>query len=160
MADKSQKVVENVPGRFYVDVTCIDCDLCRNTAPLFFTRKYTVNGGITVAYESLDGIDALSFRTINGRCDLTLPKDEPFSVNSKSVNGGGDAEIQRASIFSTGCVYNRSKIQMTQGEIDLAYLGDHIGYVVRRAQLAIFKDFIQTLAPVDIRPALMPLLTK
>lgn len=39
------------------------------------------------------------------------------------------------------------------GEIDLAYLGDHIGYVVRRAQLAIFKDFIQTLAPVDIRPA-------
>jgi DNA-binding MarR family transcriptional regulator len=39
------------------------------------------------------------------------------------------------------------------GEIDLAYLADHIGYVVRRAQLAIFKDFIQTLAPVDIRPA-------
>ena len=38
-------------------------------------------------------------------------------------------------------------------EIDLAYLGDHVGYVVRRAQLAIFKDFIQTLAPVDIRPA-------
>lgn len=37
--------------------------------------------------------------------------------------------------------------------IDLAYLTDHIGYVVRRAQLAIFKDFIQTLAPVDIRPA-------
>jgi DUF4097 and DUF4098 domain-containing protein YvlB len=51
-------------------------------------RFETVNGGITVAYENLDGIDALSFRTINGRCDLTLPKDEPFSVNSKSVNGG------------------------------------------------------------------------
>jgi DNA-binding MarR family transcriptional regulator len=39
------------------------------------------------------------------------------------------------------------------GRVDLAYLSDHIGYVVRRAQLAIFKDFIQTLAPVDIRPA-------
>ncbi len=38
-------------------------------------------------------------------------------------------------------------------EIDLSYLTDHIGYVVRRAQLAIFKDFIKTLAPVDIRPA-------
>jgi len=37
--------------------------------------------------------------------------------------------------------------------IDLGYLDDHIGYVVRRAQLAIFKDFIKTLAPVDIRPA-------
>ena len=30
---------------------------------------------------------------------------------------------------------------------------EHVGYVVRRAQLAIFKDFIKTLAPVDIRPA-------
>jgi DNA-binding MarR family transcriptional regulator len=39
------------------------------------------------------------------------------------------------------------------GRIDLGYLGEHIGYVVRRAQLAIFKDFIKTLAPVDIRPA-------
>lgn len=51
-------------------------------------RFETVNGGITVAYESLDGIETLAFRTINGRCDLTLPADEPFSVNSKSVNGG------------------------------------------------------------------------
>lgn len=39
------------------------------------------------------------------------------------------------------------------GDPDLAYLADHVGYVVRRAQLAIFKDFIKTLAPVDIRPA-------
>jgi hypothetical protein len=39
------------------------------------------------------------------------------------------------------------------GHVDLGVLPEHIGYVVRRAQLAIFKDFIQTLAPVDIRPA-------
>src|SRR5262249_32136334 len=38
-------------------------------------------------------------------------------------------------------------------QIELGALTDHVGYVVRRAQLAIFKDFIQTLAPVDIRPA-------
>jgi DNA-binding MarR family transcriptional regulator len=37
--------------------------------------------------------------------------------------------------------------------LELGYLNDHVGYVVRRAQLAIFKDFIKTLAPVDIRPA-------
>jgi DNA-binding MarR family transcriptional regulator len=36
---------------------------------------------------------------------------------------------------------------------DLSVLPEHIGYVVRRAQLAIFKDFIQTMAGVDIRPA-------
>ncbi|HEY7609719.1 MAG TPA: MarR family transcriptional regulator [Alphaproteobacteria bacterium] len=39
------------------------------------------------------------------------------------------------------------------GDVDLGVLPEHIGYVVRRAQLAIFKDFIQTLARVDIRPA-------
>src|SRR5262245_12451494 len=39
MADKSRKVPENVPGRFYVDVTCIDCDLCRETAPTNFIRQ-------------------------------------------------------------------------------------------------------------------------
>jgi ferredoxin len=25
-------------GKFYVDQQCIDCDLCRETAPSFFTR--------------------------------------------------------------------------------------------------------------------------
>ena len=39
MADPSQKTRENVPGPFYVDVTCIDCDLCRETAPANFVRK-------------------------------------------------------------------------------------------------------------------------
>jgi DNA-binding MarR family transcriptional regulator len=35
----------------------------------------------------------------------------------------------------------------------LGTLSEHIGYVVRRAQLAIFNDFIRAMAPVDIRPA-------
>jgi ferredoxin len=39
MADPNQKVPENVPGRFYVDATCIDCDLCRETAPENFRRN-------------------------------------------------------------------------------------------------------------------------
>lgn len=39
MADKTRKVPENIPGRFYVDDTCIDCDLCRETAPAHFIRQ-------------------------------------------------------------------------------------------------------------------------
>jgi ferredoxin len=39
MADLDQKVPENVAGRFYVDATCIDCDLCRETAPANFVRR-------------------------------------------------------------------------------------------------------------------------
>ena len=33
MADIANKYAENVSGKFYVDDQCIDCDLCRETAP-------------------------------------------------------------------------------------------------------------------------------
>jgi ferredoxin len=39
MADRSQRVRENVPGKLYVDASCIDCDLCRETSPENFTRQ-------------------------------------------------------------------------------------------------------------------------
>jgi ferredoxin len=38
MADHSDKVPGTVPGPFYVDSNCIDCDLCRQTAPENFDR--------------------------------------------------------------------------------------------------------------------------
>lgn len=38
MANKNDKCEKNVPGRFYVDKSCIDCDLCRDIAPDFFAR--------------------------------------------------------------------------------------------------------------------------
>jgi ferredoxin len=39
MADIANKYAENVSGTFYVDDQCIDCDLCRETAPANFTRS-------------------------------------------------------------------------------------------------------------------------
>ena len=39
MADKSEKQEENVKGAWYVDVNCIDCDVCRETAPNNFTQE-------------------------------------------------------------------------------------------------------------------------
>ena len=38
MADREDKNPENVAGKFYVDSQCIDCDLCRETAPTIFAR--------------------------------------------------------------------------------------------------------------------------
>jgi ferredoxin len=38
MADREDRNPENTPGKFYVDSQCIDCDLCRETAPANFTR--------------------------------------------------------------------------------------------------------------------------
>jgi len=39
MANKTDKQPKNVPGKFYVDTQCIDCDLCRETAPGMFVRS-------------------------------------------------------------------------------------------------------------------------
>ncbi len=36
MADIQQRLPENVPGDFYVDATCIDCDTCSQLAPAIF----------------------------------------------------------------------------------------------------------------------------
>jgi glyoxylase-like metal-dependent hydrolase (beta-lactamase superfamily II)/ferredoxin len=36
MANPRKRVPENVPGDFYVDSTCIDCDACRQIAPAVF----------------------------------------------------------------------------------------------------------------------------
>ena len=36
MASREQAVPENVPGPFFVDTTCIDCDTCRQLAPATF----------------------------------------------------------------------------------------------------------------------------
>ena len=38
MADPNDRVPDNVPGQYYVDEQCIDCDVCRDTAPDNFTR--------------------------------------------------------------------------------------------------------------------------
>ena len=39
MANKADKWDQNAAGKFYVDQQCIDCDLCRETAPANFTRN-------------------------------------------------------------------------------------------------------------------------
>jgi ferredoxin len=39
MASFEHRYADNVAGKFFVDDQCIDCDLCRETAPQNFTRN-------------------------------------------------------------------------------------------------------------------------
>ncbi|HPA19826.1 MAG TPA: ferredoxin [Verrucomicrobiae bacterium] len=39
MANIADKYAENAAGKYYVDNQCIDCDLCRETAPDNFKRN-------------------------------------------------------------------------------------------------------------------------
>ena len=49
MADAANKYPENAAGKFYVDEQCIDCDLCRETAPANFKRND--DGGHSYVYK-------------------------------------------------------------------------------------------------------------
>jgi ferredoxin len=52
MADAANKYPENAPGKFYVDEQCIDCDLCRETAPANFKRND--DGGHSYVYKQAE----------------------------------------------------------------------------------------------------------
>jgi ferredoxin len=39
MAEIEDKLPDNTTGKFYVDSQCIDCDVCRDTAPKNFMRN-------------------------------------------------------------------------------------------------------------------------
>ena len=49
MAILTDKWSSNVPGKYYVDQQCIDCDLCREIAPLNFKRDD--DGGYSIVYK-------------------------------------------------------------------------------------------------------------
>jgi ferredoxin len=48
MANPSNRTPRNVAGRYYVDDTCIDCDMCRCDAPAVFRRDDET--GFSVVY--------------------------------------------------------------------------------------------------------------
>ena len=49
MADKANRYSENISGKYYVDNQCIDCDLCRETAPDNFKRNE--DGGYSFVFK-------------------------------------------------------------------------------------------------------------
>lgn len=49
MADVDDKYEDNAAGKYYVDSQCIDCDVCRETAPNNFTRND--DGGYSFVYK-------------------------------------------------------------------------------------------------------------
>ena len=58
MADKEDKYQDNVDGKFYCDTECIDCDLCRETAPDNYQRNES--GGYSYVYKQPENEDEVA----------------------------------------------------------------------------------------------------
>jgi ferredoxin len=78
MADVANRYSENVPGKFYVDNQCIDCDLCRETAPANFMRHE--DGGYSYVFKQ---------PTTSGEEDLCRQAMEGCPVEAIGNNGEG-----------------------------------------------------------------------
>ncbi len=66
MAELEDRYEDNIAGAFYVDDQCIDCDLCRETAPDNFTRND--DGGYSYVYKqpTTDAERALAEEAMEG----------------------------------------------------------------------------------------------
>ncbi len=57
MATLSDRLPQNVPGRYYVDSSCIDCDRCRADAPGFFLRDGNI--GMSVVFQQPQTVEEM-----------------------------------------------------------------------------------------------------
>ena len=48
MSEKTDRLRQNSAGAYYVDSSCIDCDMCRSTAPEVFRRDEDI--GMSIVY--------------------------------------------------------------------------------------------------------------
>jgi ferredoxin len=79
MAEYEDRWPENVPGEFFVDGQCIDCDLCRQIAPQFFKRE--AQGGYTYVAMQPTGADEIDL------CTEALESCPVDAIGQKKSNG-------------------------------------------------------------------------
>jgi ferredoxin len=80
MAEPADKLPDNTPGNFYVDKQCIDCDVCRDTAPANFTRND--ENGYSYVYRQPQSPDELELcREALDACPVEAIGDDGPSVN-------------------------------------------------------------------------------
>jgi ferredoxin len=95
MADKSAKLPINAPGRFYVDNTCIDCDLCRNTAPEFFQR------------DDESGFSYVARQPVTPE-EIALAEEALEGCPCESIGNDGDVEGAEMQVSEAGKVEGNS----------------------------------------------------
>jgi ferredoxin len=85
MAEKSLRLPQNSVGRFYIDSTCCDCDLCRQIAPDVFQRNDEI-GSSFVAHQpsSPEGI-ALAQEAVESCPTESIGNDGPPVLAVQSV---------------------------------------------------------------------------
>lgn len=78
MASTIERLPQNIVGRYYVDSSCTDCDLCRLTAPQFFKRDDEI--GFSIVHRQPVTAD-----------ELALAEEAREGCPSESIGNDGDS---------------------------------------------------------------------
>lgn len=89
MANKDDKWENNAPGKFYVDQQCIDCDLCREPAPGFFTRHD--DGGHSYVFKQPTTQEEID------QCMEALEGCPVEAIGSDGDDGAADSQSQASA---------------------------------------------------------------
>jgi DNA-binding MarR family transcriptional regulator len=82
-----------------------------------------------------------------------------MAISTDQTSAGVDnAVAERPKGSSPATTRPRSRAKR-QRNVELAGLDSHVGYAVRRAQVAVFQDFMRAVAETGIRPAQFSILT-
>jgi ferredoxin len=95
------RLTQNASGRYYVDSTCVDCDLCRSTAPDFFTRddesgfsfvyrQPTTAAQIALAEEAIESCPSESIGRDGAPATLASP---PHTTPAAAITAAAMANI-------------------------------------------------------------------
>jgi len=79
MAERAERLTQNAAGPYYVDSSCVDCDLCRNTSPDFFRRDDEV--GLSFVYRQPSNPE-----------ELVLAEEARLVCPSESIGNDGMME--------------------------------------------------------------------
>jgi ferredoxin len=85
MAERTERLAQNAAGAYYVDSSCVDCDLCRNTAPDFFKRHDEI--GMSFVYHQPSTPE-----------ELALAEEARQGCPSESI--GNDAIVESTPVSS------------------------------------------------------------
>ena len=85
MAERTERLAQNAAGAYYVDSSCVDCDLCRNTAADFFKRDDEI--GMSFVYHQPSTPE-----------EMALAEEARQGCPSESI--GNDAIIESTPVYS------------------------------------------------------------
>lgn len=96
MADANDKVKDNVSGKFFVDSQCIDCNLCRETAPKNF--KQNEDAGYSYVYKQPENDEELAqCKEAKEACPVEAIGDGGEGAATQPVSATVQFEITKSS---------------------------------------------------------------